>query len=634
VNYRPSQIVIGTAGHIDHGKTALVKALTGTDTDRLEEEKARGMTIDLGFAFLDDNITIIDVPGHEKFIRNMVAGVSTIHIALLVVAADDGIMPQTREHLQIISLLQIPRGVIALTKVDLVDDEEWIDMVEEEIRETVKGTFLESAPIIRTSVKPETGIAELRAALLEQAAAVQLEDDRGFFRLPIDRVFIKTGFGTVVTGTVIAGQLSVGEELVCLPVGIKGKVRGLQSHGKNVPAVVKGDRAAVNLAGVDKQQLWRGSELVTPGWLESTRHLIARVTLVSHTRWRLKTKQRIRVHIGTAQVLGRIQTVSGELKGGQSGNIIIHLEKPMVAAMDDRFVLRSYSPMETIGGGQILDPQPVGKWKTIKDWASKLKTPINERFNQYIERFRDHPRTVAEWSRVFHHPEAWIRSLIETNGLSVVPENDLVFKPEDLEWLTGAIEGFLNDFHRDNPYRVSVSGEVIKQEFGLSDRWGDWVLDNMVSKGIIVGKDAGYALAGHQIALTGEDQRKADAISDLLYGSRFMSLKVTEIASATNLDEQRVVELLHVLKNQGRVMEIQRELWLDCRRFDELIAEIRRFFDGHSKLTVPDFKDITSLTRKTAIPLLEYLDARGFTEREGNERIRGEKLDSGIEITD
>ncbi|GAG21828.1 unnamed protein product, partial [marine sediment metagenome] len=256
-----------TAGHIDHGKTALVKALTGTNTDRLAEEQARGMTIDLGFAFLTDDITIIDVPGHEKFIRNMVSGVSTIQIGLFVIAADDGVMPQTIEHLQILSLLKIPQGVIALTKTDLAD-EEWVDLVEDDIRQLCKGTFLENAPIVRTSIANGSGIEELRTILLEQAEKVHDKIDRGFFRLQVDRSFIKTGFGTVVTGTVISGELKKGDEIQILPAEKIGRVRGLQSHGKYVDIVKLGDRAAVNITGLDKKDLWRGAELISTNWLK------------------------------------------------------------------------------------------------------------------------------------------------------------------------------------------------------------------------------------------------------------------------------------------------------------------------------------------------------------------------------
>ena len=365
-----SQVVIGTAGHIDHGKTSLVKALTGTNTDRLAEERARGMTIDLGFAFLTKNITIIDVPGHEKFIRNMVSGVSTIQIGLFVIAADDGIMPQTVEHLQILSLLQIPQGVITITKTDLVE-KEWADLVEDDIRQLCKGTFLENASIVRTSTTNNSGIEELRKILLEQAEKLHEKNDRGFFRLQIDRSFIKTGFGTVVTGTVISGELKKGEEIQILPAEKIGRVRGLQSHEQMVDSVKLGDRAAINITGLDKKDLWRGAEIVSNSWLKPTSQIIVHISIIHKTKWIIKSKQRIRIHIGTQELLGRIFLIKKFLKEGESGNALIQFEIPAVVAMDDRFVIRSYSPLSTIGGGIVLDTNPIGTVKSQKLWAEE-----------------------------------------------------------------------------------------------------------------------------------------------------------------------------------------------------------------------------------------------------------------------
>jgi selenocysteine-specific elongation factor len=621
-----SQIVIGTAGHIDHGKTALVKALTGVDTDRLAEEKARGMTIDLGFAFLTDTITIIDVPGHERFIRNMVAGVSTIDLVLLVIAADDGIMPQTREHLNIVSLLGIPRGVIALTKIDLVDDPDWLDLVEEEIRETVSGTFLEQAPIIRTSVNPETGIEALRRALLEQADQVRHGRDRGFFRLSVDRVFLKTGFGVVVTGTVTSGRLTPGAEVLCLPAGVKAKVRGLQSHKQAVSEVIMGDRAAVNLAGVSRGQLWRGSELVTPGWMEPTRRLIARVKMISPTRWQLKSKQRVRLHIGTAEILGRVTVLDGPLREGETGNLILSLEKPVAAAMDDRFVLRSYSPQETIGGGQVLDPQPAGKWKELKQWARELAVDRVRRLRQFVDRDRQFPKNVADWTRVFQTTADDMEALIRANGLERIPGSGLVYHPDYLAAQMEAVQTVLARFHEANPYRPFLSSEALKQSVGFSGRWADFVLDTMQQQGRLQAVAAGYALAEHKVSLSAADQAKAERVLFQLKTTRYMPLKLAEIAAALKEDESIILKLLHVLKHQQRTVEIAPDLWLDRDRLEELIATLKQFFTRHDKLTVPDFKELTGQTRKTAIPLLEYLDAQGITERTGNDRVKGEAL--------
>ena len=392
-----AHVVIGTAGHIDHGKTALVKALTGTNTDRLAEEQARGMTIDLGFAFLNDNVTIIDVPGHEKFIRNMVAGVSTIHMAMLVVAADDGIMPQTREHLQILKLLNIPQCVVAITKTDLAEDEEWLDLVELDIRELTDGIF-KNVDVIRTSVNTGVGIAELKNLLEQKAVTIQQSTDRGFFRLQVDRVFSMAGFGTVTTGTVISGDLKKGFTVDVLPGNIKAKVRGIQSHGLDVQSVQQGDRAAVNLSGVDKEKVFRGSELALPGKLKSIKKFTAHIQLASEMKKELKHHQRVRVHLGTAEVLARVH-LSGKKKlpAGSKENVNLDLEKSTVAASGDRFVLRTYSPMTTIGGGTVLTTF-IPKGVKVSSWVSALYVDPVQRFGQLVDSFSTRPHTISAWA--------------------------------------------------------------------------------------------------------------------------------------------------------------------------------------------------------------------------------------------
>ena len=313
-----SQVVIGTAGHIDHGKTALVKALTGIDTDTLSEEKSRGMTIDLGFAYLDQFITIIDVPGHEKFIRNMVAGVSTIHIGLIAIAADDGIMPQTREHLHILELLGVNRAIVAITKTDLIDDPDWIDLVELEARELISSVFINEVKIIRTSVTTSDGLNQLKKVIFEECQTINADGNRGFFRLPVDRVFSKTGFGTIVTGTVLSGDIKTNQELEIIPGNFKVKVRGLQSHRHDSSSLKMGERAAVNLSGSELSVLHRGKVIADPGWIKSTKKIIARVTIINDTRWKLKNNQRIHLHIGTAEVIAKAIVFDDPIEKGQS----------------------------------------------------------------------------------------------------------------------------------------------------------------------------------------------------------------------------------------------------------------------------------------------------------------------------
>lgn len=620
-----SQVVIGTAGHIDHGKTALVKALTGTNTDRLAEEQARGMTIDLGFAFLTDDITIIDVPGHEKFIRNMVSGVSTIQIGLFVIAADDGVMPQTVEHLQILSLLKIPQGVIALTKTDLVD-EEWADLVEDDIRQLCKGTFLENAPIVRTSIANGSGIEELRTILLEQAEKVQDKIDRGFFRLQVDRSFIKTGFGTVVTGTVISGELKKGDEIQILPAEKIGRVRGLQSHGKYVDIVKLGDRAAVNITGLDKKDLWRGAELISTNWLKPSSQIIANISMIPKTKWIIKSKQRLRVHVGTQELLGRIILLKKSLKEGDTDNVLIQFETPAVVAMDDRFVIRSYSPMNTIGGGIVLEPNPKSTVKSQKLWAEELAVEPNKRYLQFINRDIINPRTLIEWCKVFHVSRITFHEFIKSSKIKVNKDKEFIYSETNLTKCKSIIIKFLEDFHNDQPYQKSMKGEELKKKSNFNSNWFEFVLSELITKGEVKQIQAGYALANYGIKLSDKDQKNTDIIEKIIDSFNYEPVIINLLVEESKLPNKKVLELLHVLKGLEKVIDIAEGLWSNRLKIDEISGKLKQYFAKSDRLSVVQFKDITGLTRKSAIPLLEYFDRQNITIRDGNNRLKGEAL--------
>ncbi|MEJ2636412.1 MAG: selenocysteine-specific translation elongation factor [Calditrichia bacterium] len=352
------QYVIGTAGHIDHGKTALIQALTGINTDRLKEEQERGITIDLGFAHFSDNVTIIDVPGHERLIKNMVAGVSTIDLVLFVIAADDGIMPQTREHLDIVKLLGISHGIFVITKIDLVD-EEWLLMVEEEIGNLLKGSVFENAPVLKTSAVTGEGIEDVRKTIFESLKQIERREDDGIFRLPIDRVFGKPGFGTVVTGSVLSGQIDAGGAVEILPELIPARVRGLQSHDRPVESVSMGDRAALNLTGIGNDQLHRGQVIAQAGYYRAVQSFNARLTPLPDETVLIKNRMRVRIHLHTAEIFARL--VLPELKAldpGQSAMVQFRLEKPVYASFGDHFIIRQYSPQITLGGGIVLETNP------------------------------------------------------------------------------------------------------------------------------------------------------------------------------------------------------------------------------------------------------------------------------------
>lgn len=610
------QIVVGTAGHIDHGKTALVKALTGTDTDRLAEEKARGMTIDLGFAYLNQSITIIDVPGHEKFIRNMVAGVSTIHIALLVIAADDGIMPQTKEHLHILKLLGVKQGIIALTKTDLADDHDWIDLIELEIQDLVADTFLKDAPIVRTSIETGEGTETLKQAILTQSKNIETVLDRGFFHLPVDRVFSKKGFGSVVTGTVLSGKTKIGSDLEIIPGNQKAKVRGIQTHGTETSSVKMGDRAAINLAGTDLNELYRGTVIADPYWVNSTEKLIAHVTLIEDTRWKLKNRQRVHLHLGTAEVVARA-VMQDPLEAGQSGNALFYLEKPIAALMDERFIIRSLSPMETIGGCVVLDSNPIPIRKELKLWIASLQENPSERFKQFVSQYWKSPKSLGNWARHFQTTESQVKSWIKSEEIK--NEKGFLFTSEKRDESMEYIREVLTQFHKDNPYKKSLSQDRLKDATHFSTNWLSYILDYMGDE--LINVEGGFALKSHSVVLSDSDASLAKILEDSVKQAGYAILNAKELSSE---NPKITLEILYILKGEGKIIEVGRGLWIHGDVLDKLKDDLCLFFTANPQLNVSDFKTITNTTRKSAIPLLEYCDKHGLTERVGNSRIKGE----------
>ena len=619
-----AHVVIGTAGHIDHGKTALVKALTGTNTDQLADEQARGMTIDLGFAFLNKNVTIIDVPGHEKFIRNMVAGVSTIHMAILVVAADDGIMPQTREHLQILKLLNIPHCVVALTKTDLAEDKEWLDLIELDIRELTDGIF-ESVDLIRTSINTGVGIAELKNLLEQKAANIQQSTDRGFFRLQVDRVFTMPGFGTVTTGTVISGELKKGSTVDVLPGNIKAKVRGIQSHGSEVESVQQGDRAAVNLSGVDKEKIFRGSELALPGKLKSIDKFTAHIQLASEIKKELKHSQRVRVHLGTMEVLGRVYLAGQKkLPAGSKANVILNLEKFVVAASDDRFVLRTYSPMTTIGGGMVLTTF-ISKGAKVGSWVSTLDVDPVQRFGQLVDSVSTQPHTISEWALLNQCTDEKVHGWITKLDLQTT-EKDIVISNKVLNESKKIVINTLHSFHKKKPLRSSMGVDIIQQESKLGIIWLEEVITMMKKDGIIKFVESGVALASHKVELIGGTAELSIKMESHLIEVGFTPLTTAELSYTFHESDKQVLEVLHVLKGDKKVSEIENGTWMHNKNRTKLRQALIDYFDKHKEMEVADFKNITALTRKFAIPMLEYCDKEGLTYRNGNQRSKGDNL--------
>jgi len=592
-----SQIVIGTAGHIDHGKTALVEALTGTNTDRLPAEQERGMTIDLGFAFLTDDITIIDVPGHERFIRNMMAGVTTVDIALVAIAADDGIMPQTKEHLDILELLSVKSGCIAITKLDLAEDPDWLDLLEEDIRDYVKGSFLEAAPIVRVSAVTGDGIEYLRQVLLDLSSDAVEKSDRGFFRLFVDRSFAMKGFGTVVTGTVVSGSAATGDELEILPAQMKVKVRGLQSH-------------------------------VAKGFMHPSSEIGVMLKILDRSGRSVKHEQRVRVHVGTDEVMGRVYLADGagkkKLQPGAESAALIRLEKSVGAAMGDPVVIRFYSPAETIGGGAVIDPAPPKKWKESRQWLALLMGENEQqRLVLFLKASKKKPLSLKQWAAKWQISRENFEALLSNLEVDKfgVPDHPFIQLRSDGESLTEEYRRVMQESHKQRLYRKGIPKEELRQQLKLSRPVFDFTTEKLVSQGEIGLAKGLVLLEGFHAELSSRDKELAERVEGQLRQSDLTPPSLADLASFLGVSSSDLLSILHVLKDQDQVVEVNENLWYHRESLDQLEQKVRDFFRSQSLLPVNDFKSITHTTRKHAIPLLEYLDEHEITRREGDHRI-------------
>lgn len=619
------QIVVGTAGHIDHGKTSLVKALTGTDTDSLPQEKARGMTIDLGFAYLNESVTIIDVPGHEKFIRNMAAGAASIHVGLMVVAADDGIMPQTREHLEILNIMGIQKGIIAITKIDLVDDPEWIDLVELDILSLIEGSVLEGASICRVSSETKLGIDSLKELLETIVNNVQPETKSRLFKMNVDRVFTKQGFGVIVTGTVGSGAIHKNDSLECLPGNIPCNVRGIQTHGGDVSESEVGDRAALNLTHIEKKDIRRGSVLASKGALKTTSIIIAQIHMLKDTRWIIKNKQRLRLNIGTNEILARINIVGDPMKKGEIKNTFLTFEEPIAVASDESFVIRSYSPMETIAGGVVLDSNPY-HWRIEKNRIHLLPRLPKERFKYWVNTQWQSPKSLKDWSLIFFVSSSHISEWMNEYGILPDDKTGIVYSVEMEEVTQNAIIKSLENFYEKNPLRNVIPGDSILDDCEITSLWGNEILYRMVKKLMLEKLGKGYSISGYEYTLNKTDQLDMGKIKRLFQSNTFDLLSVKEMQESSNLSPKRLSDMLHLLKENGDLFSIGDNLWIPNDIKQNLFDILSNYFITHQSLSVGQFKSLTNQSRKGAIPLLEYCDKIGWTKRNGNDRIKGSEI--------
>jgi selenocysteine-specific elongation factor len=635
-------VVVGTAGHIDHGKSALVLALTGTDPDRLKEEKARGITIDLGFAHWrtgDVNVAFVDVPGHERFVKNMLAGVGGIDAVLLVVAADESVMPQTREHFEICRLLHVPAGVIVLSKVDLVDNEV-LDLVRLETRELVAGSFLERAPVIAVSSRTGEGLDELREALRRLATGVPGRSPEGPVRLPIDRVFTMKGFGTVVTGTLLGGRIHQDDDLVLLPSGRSVKIRGIQVHGGQQAEALAGQRVAVNLGGVEVGEIQRGEALVEPGAFVPTRLVDARIQIVAGAR-PLKHGARLRFHQGTNEALGRAALVGqdrAEIAPGDDGYVRLRLESPAVLTRGDRFVLRAYSPPFTIGGGVVLDPQPplragirrlggAARFARLDPTAVGHEGDSDDAIRTMLAETGAPGLPVAALtSRVGLAPadrQAKIQHLVE-RGEAVVA-GEMLVAPAEIARLEQRVLEALAGHHRAEPLVEGMPREELRERLFARAGPGvfECVMERLAGARQIVARDR-VALAGHRIALSQEDQEARERLEVLFATSGLRPPEVATLAAALGLAGDVIDRVMGLLVRQRTLVRVGTLVFHEraLQGLKSNVAGLKRAAGGKTvTLDVPAFKERFDVTRKFAIPLLEYLDRERVTRRVGDVRV-------------
>jgi selenocysteine-specific elongation factor len=634
-------IVIGTAGHVDHGKTALIKAITGIDTDRLKEEKERGISIELGFASLtlpsSQACGIVDVPGHERFIKNMVSGAAGIDMVILVIAADEGVMPQTREHLHICSLLGITRGIVALTKIDMVD-KEWLDLVTDDIHKFLKRTFLESSPVVPVSSVTGAGIKDLLGALDSAASEIEREEDAGLFRLPVDRVFTMKGFGTVVTGTLISGDIRLGEDVEVLPQGVIAKVRGIQIHNQSATIAEAGQRTAINLQGVEKATIVRGDVLARPQTLKPSSRLDLYIEYLSNNTKKLKNRNLARFHVGTNEVIGRMIILdSEEIEPGSKGYAQIVLASPIAAMARDRFVIRSYSPVTTIGGGLIIDPLPARKHKRNSEKIlhefdllhsgtdSERVAVIIERSGiegidllQLVIRTGIHQNLLKNMFKSMHSKGQDVIIEVDESKVISFPVYQNLQKQILLE---------MQAYHERYPLKEGISKGELRNIIGqsISPRLFNMAVRDLENRREIVVDRENLRISGHSVDLKGELEDLRVEISGIYTGAGLTPPTVKELMEKFAARKNLAESVINVMLKEGSLIKINEDLYFHRDVLLRLRENYKNLLLRDGKATPASFKELTGLSRKFIIPLMEYFDITKLTIRAGDHRILRER---------
>jgi selenocysteine-specific elongation factor len=623
-------IIIGTAGHVDHGKTALIRALTGVETDRLKEEKLRGISISLGFAPFHlpggELVGVVDVPGHERFIHQMLAGIGGMDLVLLVVDVNEGVMPQTHEHLQIMELLQIPHGIVILTKCDLAEDD-WIDMVEEEVREEVFGTFLEKAHFCRVSAVTGEGLPELLNVIQENVAKIPQKDAEGPLRLPIDRHFTIAGFGTVVTGTLLSGTVRPGDIVEILPPGIESRVREVQVHDKKVDAASAGQRVALNLAGIDRGKLLRGSVVSTPGFFEQTERLDVRLTLLADAPRPLRFRDPVHFYLGTARVTGAVALLDrDEMKQGESAIVQIHLDRPLVAHREDRFIIRSYSPMTTIGGGKILDPRPEKHrrfrqevMKALAEMESGEKSFLLQKLTQ--KRFANQ-KELELLSGLGREKVSGILKVLEKAGQVASLANQWT-TVETLRSCRHCLVETTERFHAANPLIPGVPRATLKGSLPaeISQKAYDQLLENTLAEGSLVQQGEWLKIPNFTPTPTETQAKDIGRIEQAYREAGLLAENRNGMLEKLGMEPSLAQIYFAYLLGVGRLVKLSEESYFYIDAYRQAIRALKEHFQQQQTLTAAQFRDRINSARRQTIALLEHFDALKYTRRVGDERI-------------
>jgi selenocysteine-specific elongation factor len=629
------QIILGTAGHIDHGKTSLIKALTGIDTDRLKEEKLRGITIELGFAWLDlpsgQRVGIVDVPGHEKFVKNMVAGATGIDLVALVIAADESVMPQTREHLDICSLLGVKDGIVVLTKIDMVD-EEWLELAADDVKSFLKGSFLEDAPMARVSSVKGQGLSEFVTALDALCEKVPERSSSGLFRLPVDRVFSMKGFGTVITGSLVSGRVRVGDTVMIYPSGLQSKVRGIQVHNRSVDEALAGMRTAINFQGLERSATKRGDVLGGVDTLKPSYMVDVLLNHLSFNKKPLKNRKRVRFHTGTSEVFGNVVLLDREeLEGGDKAVAQLRLESPVSVVRDDPFVIRSYSPVRTIGGGRIINPVP-GKHKrfresTVTALRSLADSPPREITMHHIKEaglrgvaFSD---LIIMTNTGKKELEQILQDLVAQKAIVQVDQDSRIFLPGSvLNQLQDEILQVLTAYHKGHPLKAGMTKEAVKSKLpeALGPRAFNLLIQELSRSNKVVQEKEVIRLSGHRVALEEDQKDVRQRIEQAYLESGLAPPYVRELVASLGRNSKGVEDVLSHMLEEGVVVKVKEGLYFHREVIEELKSRLVSFLRTHSEITTPQLKEVTGVTRKYMIPLIEYFDVTRVTIRVGDVR--------------